>query len=94
MSDAPGDGDAGAGLDGAAQRSVADERQRARAELLEGVRQAHHFALALDQRPDAEVRGLAVGCGLDAEPLEVDATVDDFTLPRASGTFASSSRRR
>ena len=79
VSDATGDGHAGPALDGAAQRPVADERQRAGADPLEGVRQTHDV-LPLDQRPDAEVRGRAVGRGLDAEPLQVDPTVDDLDL--------------
>ena len=64
---------------GAAQRPVADERQRAGADPLEGVRKTHDV-LPLDQRPDAEVRGRAFGRGLDAEPLQVDAAVDDLDL--------------
>ena len=93
VSDAPGDGHAGAALDGAAQRPVADERQRARADPLEGVRQAHDV-LPLDQRPDAEVRVWPSGAGSTRNRSRSTPQSTTSTLPRASGTFVSSSWRR
>ena len=79
----------------APQRPVADEGQRPLAEPRERVGQPDDV-LALGQRADAEeARAVRPGARLDggsARGRRRESTTS--VLPRASGTFASSSRRR
>src|SRR6266540_6258264 len=66
------------------ERTPADEGQCALAEAFERARKADDV-LSLDQRADAEEAQVPVGRGLDPEPLEVDAAVDDLRLAARFG---------
>ena len=86
--------DARPALERAPQRAVADEGERALAEPREGVGEPDDV-LALGQRADAEEgRGRSPagrGCGAKRSRSTPQSTTS--VLPRASGTFASSSPR-
>ena len=93
MSDAADDADAVPSLERGAERSVADEGQRALAAVLEGAREAEDV-LALREAAEAEERRAVaapaeVAAGLLAVPrreaLEVDAAVDDLGLSAGVG---------
>ena len=99
--DAADEPDPGPSLERAAQRAVADERERALAALLERAREAEDV-LALGEPAEAEERRpVAAPAELVArrlgvarrEALEVDAAVDHLGLARASGTSDTSRSR-
>ena len=79
VGDAPRDAHSGAPFEARAKGPVPDEGERAVAERFEGVGEPEHV-LPLGERPDAEVRSLAVRRRQQREPLEVDARVDDLRL--------------
>ena len=87
----PTSADAVAALELRAQRPVADEGQRALAELRERVGEADDV-LALLERADAEEARRAVGRRRDGEPLEVDAR--STRPPSCRAPRAASSRAR
>jgi len=91
--DAPDERDAVASLELRAKRAVARERERSFAEQCKRVGEAHDV-LPLLECADAQKRGGPGGAGVTTKRERSTPLDTTSVLPRAAGTFVSSSRRR